>query len=139
MQMNRGEAVFDGTHTVDMSDGIFQKLGSFVEETTGIKMPPSKKTMLEGRLRKRLRVLEIAGFKEYCDYVLSQKDGGAELVDQLLSLYHSTLPGVYLDLALPSIPTPPSSAENSDCSQEEMNASVYNTVTSTVSGILSLF
>jgi len=61
-----------------------------------------------------------------------------ELVDQLLSLYHSTLPGVYLDLALPSIPTPPSSAENSDCSQEEVNASVYNTVTSTVSGIAPL-
>ena len=58
-----------------------------------------------------------------------------ELVDQLLSLYHSTLPGVYLDLALPSIPTPPSSAENSDCRQEEVNASVYNTVTSTVSGM----
>ena len=59
-----------------------------------------------------------------------------ELVDQLLALYHSTLPGVYLDLALPTIPTPPSSAENSDCSQEA-NASVYNTVTSTVSGISS--
>ena len=59
-----------------------------------------------------------------------------ELVDQLLALYHSTLPGVYLDLALPTIPTPPSSAENSDCSQE-VNASVYNTVTSTVSGMSS--
>ena len=57
-----------------------------------------------------------------------------ELVDHLLALYHSTLPGVYLDLALPSIPTPPSSAENSDCSNQEVNASVYNTVTSTVSG-----
>ena len=58
-----------------------------------------------------------------------------ELVDHLLALYHSTLPGVYLDLALPSIPTPPSSAENSDCSNQEVNASVYNTVTSTVSGV----
>ena len=58
-----------------------------------------------------------------------------ELVDHLLALYHSTLPGVYLDLALPSIPTPPSSAENSDCSNKEVNASVYNTVTSTVSGV----
>ena len=60
------------------------------------------------------------------------------MVDQLLALYHSTLPGVYLDLALPTIPTPPSSAENSDCSQE-VNASVYNTVTSTVSGMSSSY
>ena len=38
-----------------------------------------------------------------------------ELVDHLLAFYPCTLPGVYLDLALPSIPPPPSSAENSDC------------------------
>jgi len=36
-----------------------------------------------------------------------------ELVNSLLNLYHETLPGVYLDLALPYIPTPPSSPESS--------------------------
>ena len=54
-----------------------------------------------------------------CSHTLSpqpdSRPSWTELVDHLLALYHSTLPGVYLDLALPSIPTPPSSAENSDC------------------------
>jgi len=61
-----------------------------------------------------------------------------QLVDGLLCLYHETMPGVYLDLALPSIPTPPSTAENSDCSDAGAGVSVYNTITSAVSGIAPL-
>merc|ERR1712112_557930 len=62
----------------------------------------------------------------------------SQLVDHLLSQYHRTMPGVYLDLPLASIPTPPSSLENSDCSEAGAAASVYNTITSVVSGIAPL-
>ena len=64
----------------------------------------------------------------------SSRPDWTQLVDNLLCLYHKTMPGVYLDLALPSIPTPPSSLENSDCSDAGAAASVYNTITSVVSG-----
>ena len=64
----------------------------------------------------------------------SSRPDWTQLVDNLLCLYHKTMPGVYLDLALPSIPTPPSSLENSDCSEAGAAASVYNTITSVVSG-----
>jgi len=42
----------------------------------------------------------------------SSRPSWSVLVSSLLSLYHQTLPGVYLDLALPYIPTPPSSPES---------------------------
>ncbi|MFD1747595.1 CheR family methyltransferase [Rhizobium helianthi] len=47
----------------------FDRLAKFIYEYSGIKMPPSKITMLEGRLRKRLRVCGISNFNEYCDFL----------------------------------------------------------------------
>ncbi len=52
----------------------FQRLAKFIEDYSGIKMPPSKTTMIEGRLRKRLRATGMTKFKEYCDY-LFERDG----------------------------------------------------------------
>lgn len=36
-------------------------------------MLPAKETMLEARLQKRLKILGLASFEEYCDYVFSHK------------------------------------------------------------------
>ena len=38
----------------------------------GINLPPSKKMLLEGRLRKRLRHLGMNSFQEYCRYLFEQ-------------------------------------------------------------------
>ena len=43
----------------------FAKLARLVEERTGIHLPPRKRTMVEGRLRKRIRALGIADLNEY--------------------------------------------------------------------------
>ncbi|HVI51876.1 MAG TPA: CheR family methyltransferase [Candidatus Sulfotelmatobacter sp.] len=59
----------------------FTRLASIIEEYSGIRMPPSKKTMVEGRLRRRIRSLGLPGFDEYCQLLF---DGGLldhELVD----------------------------------------------------------
>ncbi|MBS1128821.1 MAG: chemotaxis protein CheR, partial [Nitrospirae bacterium] len=48
----------------------------------GIKMPPSKKIMLEARLQKRLRALNIPTFKEYFALIRGE-DGRGELVHML--------------------------------------------------------
>jgi len=50
----------------------FQMLASYISEYSGIKMPPTKKTMLEGRLRRRLRATGIATFAEYCRYLFDE-------------------------------------------------------------------
>eukprot|EP00092_Neocalanus_flemingeri_P041331 GFUD01045005.1.p1 GENE.GFUD01045005.1~~GFUD01045005.1.p1 ORF type:complete len:884 (-),score=253.97 GFUD01045005.1:246-2897(-) len=49
------------------------------------------------------------------------------LVLSLLSLYHQTLPGVYLELALPYIPTPPSSPESSSSLASQNSPSTSST------------
>lgn len=51
----------------------FQRLAEFIEGYSGIRMPPSKKTMVEGRLRRRVRALELSGFHEYCRLLFSHQ------------------------------------------------------------------
>lgn len=56
-----------------MSNGLaekdFLRLATIIEGHTGIRMPPSKRLMAEGRLRKRLRKLEIDSFDDYCHFL----------------------------------------------------------------------
>ncbi len=54
-----------------LSDELFEKIAAFVNNELGIKMPDRKKVMLEARLRKRLRALEMKTFEEYAEYVFS--------------------------------------------------------------------
>lgn len=49
----------------------FDRLARFIYEYSGIKMPATKRTMLEGRLRRRLRATGILSFDEYCDYIFN--------------------------------------------------------------------
>lgn len=59
-----------------LSKRNFERLASFIYDYSGIKMPTSKYTMLEGRLRRRLRATGIATFDAYCDYLF--EEGGLE-------------------------------------------------------------
>lgn len=52
-----------------LSKRNFDRLARFIFEYSGIKMPPSKATMLEGRLRRRLRATGQSSFDLYCDYL----------------------------------------------------------------------
>ena len=52
----------------------FEALARYIYDYSGIKMPSSKMTMLEGRLRRRLRATGISSFNDYCDY-LFKHDG----------------------------------------------------------------
>src|ERR1700754_3050366 len=54
----------------------FDKLARFIYDYSGIKMPPTKLTMLEGRLRRRLRATNLSTFDDYCDFLFT--DGGLE-------------------------------------------------------------
>ncbi|MFC5756258.1 MULTISPECIES: CheR family methyltransferase [unclassified Rhizobium] len=54
----------------------FDKLARFIYDYSGIKMPPTKLTMLEGRLRRRLRATRHTSFDDYCDFLFNE--GGLE-------------------------------------------------------------
>lgn len=57
-----------------LSSRNFRRLAEFIYNYSGIKMPDAKKVMLEGRLRRRLRVTGFVDFDSYCDY-LFEGDG----------------------------------------------------------------
>jgi chemotaxis protein methyltransferase CheR len=58
----------------------FQRLARFIQDYSGIKMPATKKTMVEGRLRRRVRALGLADLKEYCRYLFERNGLSAESV-----------------------------------------------------------
>ncbi|AXV16952.1 chemotaxis protein CheR [Neorhizobium sp. SOG26] len=59
-----------------LSKRNFDLLAKYIYDYSGIKMPHTKMTMLEGRLRRRLRVTGLPSFDSYCDYLFKQ--GGLE-------------------------------------------------------------
>ena len=67
----RAQAGEDG-----LSSRNFEALSRYIYDYSGIKMPITKLTMLEGRLRRRLRATGIPNFNAYCDYLF--KHGGIE-------------------------------------------------------------
>ena len=63
-----------------LSNRDFNLIGSFIQETWGIKMPANKRVMLESRLMKRLRKLNLGSFEEYRDYLFSPAGAEKELL-----------------------------------------------------------
>jgi chemotaxis protein methyltransferase CheR len=49
-----------------LSPTNFRRLAGFIQEYSGIKMPPTKKTMLEGRVRRRMRARGFSDVNDYC-------------------------------------------------------------------------
>ncbi len=66
-----------------MSRATFRRLASFIEERIGVKVPPSKKPLLEGRLRKRLVFWGFDSYEEYCDFLFSPLGQRQELSEML--------------------------------------------------------
>jgi chemotaxis methyl-accepting protein methylase len=63
-----------------MKDRHFKELAKFLEGHTGIRLPASKRTMVESRLRKRLRALGLASLDEYCELILERGHLEQELI-----------------------------------------------------------
>ncbi|HUI81775.1 MAG TPA: CheR family methyltransferase [Bryobacteraceae bacterium] len=58
----------------------FEKLRSLIYAEAGITLGPEKKTMLEIRIKRRLRTLDLVSYREYCDYLFAADTGRSELV-----------------------------------------------------------
>lgn len=57
----------------EMGDDEFKRFSALIQSEFGIKMPSTKKVLLQSRFQKRLRALGMHSYKEYCDYVFSEK------------------------------------------------------------------
>ena len=64
---------------VHMSDENFIRLSRYIEETLGIKMPPNKRKLLEGRLQKRLRFHGLNSFDDYLSMLFQPQGRNGEL------------------------------------------------------------
>ncbi len=66
-----------------MSEKVFARLSEFIGEELGIRMHEGKKVMLQSRLLKRLRIVGMNSFDEYCEYVFSPQGRKGELQNLL--------------------------------------------------------
>jgi chemotaxis protein methyltransferase CheR len=58
----------------------FSRLAQFIQDYAGIKMPPTKKTMVEGRLRKRAAANGFTTLTEYCRHLFDHDGMDAESI-----------------------------------------------------------
>ena len=58
----------------------FERFSALIYDEAGIKMPPAKKTMLEARLQKRIKVLGMYSFQEYADFIFSPAGRDQEMI-----------------------------------------------------------
>lgn len=63
-----------------LTDRQFRSIAELVEGHVGIKLPPAKRLMLEGRLQKRVRALNQASVGEYAERLLDGEYLETELV-----------------------------------------------------------
>ena len=64
----------------------FADFSEIIATTLGIKMPPSKQTMLQSRLHRRLRELGLESFEEYHEKFFNDAAHRAEELEHLLNL-----------------------------------------------------
>jgi chemotaxis protein methyltransferase CheR len=69
------EPVQDG-----LSPKNFKRLAELIQDYSGIKMPASKRTMLEGRLRRRMRATGIRSINGYCAFLFEEDGLAGEMV-----------------------------------------------------------
>jgi chemotaxis protein methyltransferase CheR len=62
-----------------LSDKYFKAFAEVIEKRVGIKLPPAKQTMVEGRLRKRVRALDLADVNDYARHFFERGHLEAEL------------------------------------------------------------
>lgn len=69
--------------SVQLTDRDFNRLQSLIRMHCGINMTPNKKTLVQTRLQKRLRVLGIDSIKTYCEYLFSKEGFEHELIHMI--------------------------------------------------------
>jgi chemotaxis protein methyltransferase CheR len=72
--------------SASLTNEQFHRLKEFIESELGIRMPPAKKVMLESRLQKRLRALEMSSYEEYLRFVFADGSSETELLHMIDSV-----------------------------------------------------
>ncbi len=73
----------EDTRLEGMSAEDFARISAYIHRELGIRMPPSKKPLLEARLKKRFRKLEMKSYSDYCEHLFSPEGLRDELVNMV--------------------------------------------------------
>jgi len=65
---------------MDLSPEEFARFAQLITQRLGIRMPEAKLTMLQGRLARRIRQLQLGSFAEYWQYLFRSPDAEREYV-----------------------------------------------------------
>jgi chemotaxis protein methyltransferase CheR len=68
---------------VSLGDKDFHRLSTFIISNYGIKLPPSKKTLVQCRLQKRLKAYNMISFGDYIDFLFSSAGREEELSNMI--------------------------------------------------------
>ncbi|MBZ0164110.1 MAG: chemotaxis protein CheR [Notoacmeibacter sp.] len=63
-----------------LREADFNRIAALIGSRTGIKLPPAKRLMVEGRLRRRVRSLGFADLTDYCRFLFEENGLNDELV-----------------------------------------------------------
>lgn len=67
-------------YRAELSDALFDRLGTFINRETGIKMSGDKKVMVQARLKRRLKALDLIDFESYVDLLFGPEGMRTEVV-----------------------------------------------------------
>lgn len=70
-------------HDETISKSDYSRLCRLIYEQSGINLNAEKKTMLELRIKRRLKVLQLDSFRVYCDYLFTPQGQREEIVHLL--------------------------------------------------------
>lgn len=73
-------SVVVGSAEDSLSQRDFKRICELVYSEAGIRLGPEKKIMIEGRLKKRLKALNMDSYGEYCEHLFGQAGRKTELV-----------------------------------------------------------
>lgn len=81
--MSSNNIALGDIYKATLSNEDFKRLSVFIFKEYGIKMPEVKRTMLQSRLHKRLRELNMTNYKEYVDFVFSKEGQDNEVIHMI--------------------------------------------------------
>jgi chemotaxis protein methyltransferase CheR len=68
------------THDENISTRDYARLCGLIYDKAGIRLGADKKTMLEVRIKRRLKALDLSSYGQYCDYLFGHQGLKEELV-----------------------------------------------------------
>jgi chemotaxis protein methyltransferase CheR len=87
--------IIESIYNATLSPELFTRFTQFIQQRCGIHIVPSKQTMLEGRLRKRMRHLMLPTFEEYARFLFHHSGNASDEIIHFLDAITTNKTGFF--------------------------------------------